>query len=285
MAVGGLRAYLPGLVATEHTGRVSADAPVPEPVTEHAPPLAGPTLMSQHWRDLAYLHWAVEPERVADRMPPGVRPDTHRGLTYVGLVPFSMVGAGAGRGPGIPWLGTFLETNVRLYSVDSTGRRGVVFLSLDSDRLAVVAGARLAFATPYRWARMRHDVVPGGTPGSPVGEVHTWTAVLRDRWARARGARSLIRLRVGQARDANALDAFLSARWGLHTRVLGRTRYVPHQHPPWPLHTAEVVELDDQLVASVGLGDVVTGPPDHVAFSPGVHTTFGLPVDARRPRA
>lgn len=253
--------------------------PPVEAVSQTAPPLRGPVIMSQEWRDLAYLHWAVDPAAVADRMPPGVRPDTHEGLTHVGLVPFSMVGAGVGRGPGIPWLGTFLETNVRLYSVDSTGRRGVVFLSLDADRLAVVAGARLAFATPYRWARMRHDVEP-----SPAGDVHTWSATLRDRLGRPRGARSRIRLRVGAEREATPLDAFLSARWGLHTHVLGRTRYVPNEHPRWPLHTAEVLELDDQLVSSVGLGDLATRPPDHVAFSPGVRTTFGLPVDARTPR-
>lgn len=268
-----------------HTGSVAESLAVPEPVSEEAPPLSGPTLMSQEWRDLAYLHWAVDPVRVADRMPAGVRPDVYEGVTYVGLVPFTMVGAGLGRGPAVPWLGTFLETNVRLYSVDSTGRRGVVFLSLDSNRLPVVAGARVAFATPYRWARMGHHVLRDGPPGTPCGDVHTWTAVLRDRWGRARGARSAIRLRVGEPRDATPLDAFLSARWGLHTRVVGRTWYIPNQHPRWPLHRAEVVGLDDQLVASAGFPDLARRPPDHVAFSPGVHTVFGFPVDARRPRA
>ncbi len=256
----------------------------PEPVTETAPPLTSRALMAQDWRDLAYLHWAVDPARVADRMPRGVRPDVHEGRTYVGLVPFTMVGAGLGRGPAVPWLGTFLETNVRLYSVDDTGRRGVVFLSLDSDRLLVVAGARLVFATPYRWARMRHLVDQVGGP-SPVGDVHTWTASLRDRLARPRGASSLIRMRVGERREATPLDLFLSARWGLHTQIAGKTRYVPNEHPAWPLHAAEVLDLDDRLVAAAGLGDLAARPPDHVAFSPGVHTVFGLPVDARRPRA
>ncbi|QZY30848.1 DUF2071 domain-containing protein [Nocardioides coralli] len=241
--------------------------------------------MSQDWRDLAYLHWAVDPDRVADRMPAGVRPDEHDGRTYVGLVPFTMVGAGLGRGPAVPWLGTFYETNVRLYSVDTTGRRGVVFLSLDSNRLGVVAGARLAFGTPYRWARMSHAVTDAGrTPGSREGEVHTWSAVLRDRLARPRGATSRVRLRVGAPREPTPLDLFLSARWGLHTRVARRTRYVPNQHPPWPLHAGELLELEDQLVTSVGFPDLAARPPDHVAFSPGVHTVFGLPVDARRPR-
>ena len=112
-------------------------------------------------------------------MPPGVRPDVHEGRTYVGLVPFRMVGVSLGRGPGIPYFGTFLETNVRLYSVDATGRRGVVFLSLDTDRAAAVPAIRAAIGAPYRWARMRFrrdgDVVTyearlrrlGDAPGEP----------------------------------------------------------------------------------------------------------------------
>ncbi len=238
-----------------------------EPVSPTAPRLSGPTLMSQQWRDLTFLHWAVEPSRVAGRMPPGVRPDVHDGATYVGLVPFRMVGAGFGRGPGVPYLGTFLETNVRLYSVDHTGRRGIVFLSLDTDRLAVVGGARSSLNLPYRWARMRYE---------RAGEEHTYAARLR-----APGRpRSQVRIRAGAPRVSSDLDHFLSARWGLHVAPWwsrGRTVFVPNEHPTWPLHDAEVLELDDQLVASVGLPDLSTRPPDHVAFSPGVRTTFGLP--------
>ena len=44
-----------------------------------------------------------------------------------------------------------------------------------------------------------------------------------------------------------------------------------------PRHDAEVLLLEDHLAASVGLGDVVSGPPDHVAFSRSVFTRFGLP--------
>ena len=105
-------------------------APPPvEPVTREAPPLRGRIISTQRWEQLTFLHWAVDPARVAPLLPPGTRPDVFDGRTYVGLVPFRMVGVGVGRGPGVPYFGTFLETNVRLYSVDSTGRRGVVFLA------------------------------------------------------------------------------------------------------------------------------------------------------------
>ena len=244
----------------------------PEAVSSRAPELAGRVMMNQSWRDLTFLHWAVDPSEVAHRMPPGVRPDTLDGVTYVGLIPFRMVGAGIGTGPGIPWLGSFLETNVRLYSVDDTGRRGIVFLSLDADRAAVVLGARATFALPYRWARMRHDV---------RGEVHTYDARLRQP---GRRVESHLVVRAGAERPRTGLDDFVSARWGLHVAAWGRTRYVPNHHETWPVHDAELRELDDGLLASVGLPDLATRPPDHIAFSPGVRTRFGFPTDASLPR-
>ncbi len=243
-----------------------------EDITPHAPAMPGTVLMNQHWRDLTFLHWAVDPGLVAGLMPPGVRPDTLDGRTYVGLIPFRMVDAAPFRLPGVPWLGSFLETNVRLYSVDDTGRRGIVFLSLDADRLAVVLGARAGFGVPYRWARMRY---------SRDGDVHTYDARLR--WPGARGATHLV-VRAGPRREPTEVDHFLSARWGLHSRVLGRTLYVPNRHAPWPVHDAEVLAIDDRLMASVGLPGLAGRPPDHLAFSPGVFTEFGLPGDARRPR-
>ncbi|MDO5734944.1 MAG: DUF2071 domain-containing protein [Propionibacteriaceae bacterium] len=243
-----------------------------EPVSTEAPGLTGPIMMNQNWRDLTFLHWAVTPERVQHWMPPGVRPDTLDGVTYVGLIPFRMVGAGISCGPGVPWLGTFLETNVRLYSVDETGRRGIVFLSLDADRAAVVLGARAAFGLPYRWARMRYGM---------SHDVHSYDTHLRSP---GKGATSHIAVRAGDRRHSTELDDFLSARWGLHVRWWGRTLYVPNRHEAWPVHDAEVLALDDELMASVGLPELAMRPPDHVAFSPGVFTEFGLPVDATRPR-
>ena len=243
-----------------------------EPLSAVAPALPGPVMMTQQWRDVTFVHWAVEPSLVVGRMPPGVRPDVHGGATYVGLVLFRMVDAGLGRGPAVPWAGSFLETNVRLYSVDATGRRGIVFLSLDADRFIVVAGARVGFGLPYRWARMRY---------AAAGSVRTYDARLRRRGERPA---SHVSVRVGRERSASELDTFLTARWGLHARHGGRTLYVPNRHEPWPLHDAELLVLDDELTASVGLPGLAGRPPDHLAFSPGVATEFGFPGSAARPR-
>ena len=229
-------------------------------------------MMNQGWRDLTFLHWAVPPEEVAHLMPPGVRPDTLDGVTYVGLIPFRMVRAGIARGPGVPWFGSFLETNVRLYSVDDTGRRGIVFLSLDAERAAVVLGARAVFGLPYRWSRMRYRA---------SGDVHSYETRLRRQ---GRPVECHVVVRAGTRRRRTELDDFVSARWGLHVGWWGRTLYIPNRHEAWPVHAAEVLSLDDGLMTSAGLPDVAARPPDHVAFSPGVRTEFGFPEDATRPR-
>jgi uncharacterized protein len=252
---------------------IVAEPVEPEPVSGHAPPLAAPRIMRQRWEDLTFLHWAVRPGTVARFMPPGVRVDVLDGWSYVGLVPFRMVGTGLPHGPALPWAGTFLETNVRLYSVDATGRRGVVFLNLDAERAAVVAVARTVFGVPYRWARMRYRA---------DGDVRRYAAAVR--WPGVT-ARSRVTVRAGAPLAAGPLEEFLTARWGLHVHHLGRTWFVPNAHPPWPLRAAEVLQLDDGLVASVGLGDLARRAPDHVAFSDGVPVEFGRPALATTPRA
>src|SRR5438067_1050221 len=105
------------------------------PLEELAPVLAGPVLTAQHWDNLTFLHWPVEPAAVAHLFPAGTRPDVIDGVTYVALVPFVMGAAGPGRVP-VPYFGRFCETNVRLYSVDDEDRHGIVFVTLEASRLA-----------------------------------------------------------------------------------------------------------------------------------------------------
>lgn len=233
-----------------------------------APDLRGPKIMQQVWDQLTFVHWAVDPERVAPLLPRGVRPDVLGGATYVGLIPFAMRRAGFGRGPAIPWLGDFIETNVRLYSVDDQGRHGVVFRSLETDRLIVALGARLAFATPYTWAKMSLQ---------QDGDVFSYRT--SRRWPTPRGAGGRLVVRRGEPiAEPSDLEVFLTARFGLHTQHLGRTWWVPNTHVPWDLNRGELLELDDDLVAAAGLPGIVgREAPASVMVADPVHTSFGLP--------
>lgn len=238
----------------------------PEPVTPNAPePITRP-LLTQSWLGAAFLHWAASPEDVAPLLPAGTVPDTLDGTAYVGLIAFQMHRIGWFRLPGIPYLGTFPETNVRLYSVDEEGRRGVVFRSLDASRLVPVMVARTGFGLPYQWSRM--DI-------RKEGDTCTYTSTRR--WPGPRGAHSRIAVRIGERlADPTDLEHFLTARWGLHHTVLGRLQYLPNAHPRWPLHRAELLECDEDLVAAAGLPKPV-GAPVSVLYSPGVPVRFGRP--------
>ncbi|MDQ3383183.1 MAG: DUF2071 domain-containing protein [Actinomycetota bacterium] len=230
--------------------------------------------MSQWWRDIVFLHWRIYPDALAGRLPRGVAPDLHDGSAWVGLIPFRMVGAGIGRGGPVPYLGTFLETNVRVYTVDRQGGRGVVFLSLEAQRLLVVLAARLGFGVPYQWAAMR-GVRAAGDPDTLI--YSSTRRPLRSAGRRS-GPSSRIVVRVGEAvREPSAQDLFLTARFGLHSSLLGAGLWVPNSHGPWPLHQATLLDLDDGLLESAGLRGLAARPPDSVLFSSGVRTTFGLP--------
>lgn len=247
-------------------GEVPAYVP-PEPVTADPPePITRP-MLTQSWLDLAFIHWAVDPGEVARLLPAGTVPDTIDGATYVGLVAFRMHRVGWFRLPGIPYLGSFPETNVRLYSVDEHGRRGVVFRSLDASRLLPVLAARIGFGLPYLWSRMaiRSD-----------GDTITYTSARR--WPGPRGALSRITVRIGERlTEPTELEHFLTARWGMHNAVRGRLMYLPNAHPRWPLHGADLVECDEDLVAAAGLTEPL-GEPVSVLYSPGVNVRFGRPA-------
>ncbi len=229
-----------------------------------APPLRGRVWFDQSWLDLTFVHWPVRPADIANLYPAGARPDVFEGVTYVGLVPFRMGYTAVGPTPPVPYFGSFAETNVRLYSVDDAGRHGVLFRSLEAARLAVVPAIRIAMGIPYTWARMRI---------TRTSEQISYDSVRR--WPQ-RGLRSRVTVRPGEPVEPTALETWLTARWGAHTRKAGRTWWVPNYHGPWTLHSARLVDLDDELVAAAGVR--TAGEPLRALYSPGMRTQFGRPI-------
>ncbi len=242
----------------------------PEPLTETPAHRVRRAVFTQHWGDLTMLHWPVDPDLVAPLLPAGTVPDVLDGVTHVGLVPFVMSSVRILGTPALPHLSGFAETNVRLYAVDpATGRRGVVFRSLEAARLLPVLAARVSYCLPYLWARM--SVRHGTSEGRPTVAYET-----SRRWPCPRGAGGVVRVRIGDPVPADELALFLTARWGLFsTWYGGRTAFAPVDHPAWPLHRAELLDLSDDLVVQAGLPAPV-GPP-HVLWSPGVPVRIGPP--------
>jgi uncharacterized protein YqjF (DUF2071 family) len=218
----------------------------------------------QAWADVVFLHWSIPVAAALPYMPRGVEPDVYAGTSWVGLIGFRVPGTYLGPRLGLPYAGTFTEVNVRLYSRDTVGRHGVVFLSLDADRLAFVLAARAA-GIPYVWSRCRPTTMRGTSQGYGY-EVERFRGQAKSSFG------------AYPDMDHPALDElslWLTARFGLHTHVGRRVFYLPIAHRPWPLYYAEAAALEDELVCAAGI--TVHGPPDSVLYSPGVRTQFGLP--------
>ena len=222
--------------------------------------------MRQRWSDVSFLHWRIPASEAAPFMPAGTVPDVVNGTSWIGLIGFQMSETAFLGGPRVPWLGDFPEVNVRLYSVDERGRRGVVFRSLEASRLLPVLFARAAFGLRYEWASMRL---------AQQGDlVHYSTA---RRWG-ARSKSQIVTRPLDQpVSPEDHVATALTARWAFHQRHLGQTLYCRNHHEPWPLARGELVHLDDGLLAASGFPSIAHRPPDSVLFSTGVHTRFALP--------
>lgn len=232
------------------------------------PAVSPPVLVAQSWSDAVFLHWRIPVSTAKRYLPPLVEPDVFLGSTWVGLIGFRLHGTRLGGAVPVPWLGSFTEVNVRLYTRGADGTRGVLFISLDASRLPAVMAARMA-GIPYVYSRCRPRRRKGGdTVGYDVGRFrgqgHSTFAVEPDFGRQA----------------ADPLSLELTARFGAHARLAGQTVFVPNSHRPWPLHPARLTSFDDSLLASAGIP--VTGPPESVLFSPGVRTIFGVPSRVRR---
>ncbi len=236
----------------------------PEPITPAAARPVGRPLLTVQWRDLAFLHWPVDAGQAGRLLPAGTRPDLFDGASYVGLIAFRMHRTGWFGLPGLPYLGSFPETNVRLYSVGADGRRGVAFRSLDAARLLPVLAGRAFFRLPYQWSVMR---------ARRDGDVVSYAS--RRRWPRP-GPLLRLQIRVGDPiTEPSALEQFLTARWGLHAPWFrGHTIYLPNEHPPWALYRATLVRLEQNLIQAAGLPAPGSGPVS-ILYSPGVPVRLG----------
>lgn len=235
-----------------------------EPVSSIAPSLAGRASATQRWSHVTFLHWRVDAARVAPLLPAGLRPDEFGGTSWVGLIAFVLDRATVFGSPPVPYFGSFVEVNVRLYAVDALGRRGVVFVSLEASRLAAVLAARALFSLPYRWSRTGFEVAAGE---------YRYTA--RRHLAGSLRSDIVVRPRATHV-GGDPLADFLTARWALFTRMGERTIRLRNHHEPWVLRRADLVSLDDTLLAAAGFADLASRPPESVLYSPGVTTRFGV---------
>lgn len=220
-------------------------------------------VMFQSWRSLTFLHWPFEPGDVRRLLPREISLDTFNGSAWVGLTPFLLASLRPPLVPALPWISRFPETNVRTYVRGPDGEPGIWFFTLEADRLLAVAGARMFYGLPYRWAKMsvRQD----------ARRVHYEST---RHWP-FRPAHTNISVEVGEPVQSTEFDRFLTARFRLYTRAMRRIVAAQIEHPPWILREARLLRFDQNLLDACKL-PVASWPP-HVLHSERTDVRIGRP--------
>lgn len=227
-------------------------------------------VMIHRWERLTFLHWRFDADVVQRALPAGLRVETYDGAAWVGLVPF-FIRVRPPHTPWIPWAGQFCETNVRTYVVDGEGRSGIWFFSLDAERFGAVLAARSTYRLPYFWSEMRID---------EDGDRIEYTSLRRAPAPAGVASRvSVLRGEPFEPASLTLFDHFLTARWVVFSASGRRYGYALAWHPPWRLHRAVALEVDDHLVEAAGLPQPQDEPLVH--YSPGVEVRVSRPHRTR----
>lgn len=238
-----------GVVSAAAGPRPTGPLPAPGPL-----PPRGPVAVKMNWDGLLFLHWEVDAAALRRLVPEPLEIDTFDGRAYVGLVPFAMADCSFRGVPRLPGLRDFYECNVRTY-VRHGDMRGVWFFSLDAQTLLPVLGGRWMWNLNYVYSRFA---------------VQREGAVTDYRLSRRAGpwpkAETHVRWETGgllPPRGEHDLATFLTERYWLFTKRRGSLWAGHVRHEPWPLREAQVLHIEDSLIAAAGLS--VSGEP--IAFA------------------
>jgi uncharacterized protein YqjF (DUF2071 family) len=222
----------------------------------------------QTWRDLVFVHWAVDPAAVARLLPPELEPETFEGKAYVALVPFLMTGIRFVGLPPIPGTSRTLETNVRTY----VRRRGaaaeaipaVWFWSLEAESTLAVRAARWGFGLPYCKATMQYERAAANDAAGRA--LATRIARSERLWPQPTPARSLVD--AAFAADApfaaarpGTLEHFLVERYALYAQRGRALLHAEVRHAPYRIRAGALRAVDPGLVVAAGVpAEALAGP-------------------------
>jgi uncharacterized protein YqjF (DUF2071 family) len=209
---------------------------------------------SQEWRELLFIHWKVPASTLRPLVHPRLSIDEREDSAWVSMTPFTLRN---GRLRGLPPLPDFHELNFRTY-VTGPGGPGIWFFSLEASSLLAVAAARLSARLPYFPARMERG---DGWYRSDRSVMHGhFETKFSFEGAEHRA-------------QPGSLEEFLCERYSLYSKAAGPVLWRgPVRHEPWPLVSAQVRELREDLSIAAGLPPLAE--PHSAQYSPGVSVAF-----------
>jgi len=203
-------------------------------------------MMRQHWLDVLFLHWPLEPDELRPSLPLPLRPylDVFEGKAWLTITPLRMRGVRLRGTPAIPGLSAFPELNFRTY-LTRDAMPGVFFFTLDAANYPAVLAARWGFSLPYVYSKMQAT-----STGSEV--TYTCRRISSPRPAE-------FSARYGPASSTTfyaapgTLDHFLVERYCLYTVSGSKALRCHIHHKPWPLQQATYRLTTNSIAEAVGL--------------------------------
>lgn len=214
-----------------------------------------PWALSMSWHDLLFIHWPLPAELLRPLIPMALELDTFDEQAWIGIVPFRMTRVRPRYVPALPWVSAFLELNVRTY-VQTQGKPGVWFFSLDAANPVAVRCARWAFRLPYYDARMSLTSDRGGFSYRSIRMHRNAAPAVFQGWYAPTGP--------GSRASPGTLDHWLTERYCLYaTDKHARLWRGDIHHRPWPLQPAEAVITTNTMLQQLGLQAPATAPLLH----------------------
>lgn len=203
----------------------------------------GPALLHQIWDKLLFMHWQVPVEALRPLIPPCLGIDTHQGVAWIGVAPFTIRDSRPSFVPPLPWLKSFHEVNVRTY-VHLDGVPGVWFFSLDATSRVAVTAARTFFHLPYHVADITIEEEDRRVNYHSVRREHDFPGELSATWTPSPEVRHA---------EPGSLEFFWVERYCLYSAfedTLYRARIF---HEPWPLRDVPLAHYGTSLLEPLGV--------------------------------
>ena len=226
--------------------------------------------LNQEWRNLTFMHWSVDPEKLKVHLPKGLELDTFDGKAYIGVVPFKMKNVRPRRLPSIPLISNFPEFNIRTY-VKKDGIQGVFFLTLEAESRITCYHAPKAYGLPYRFSKCKF---------SNVGDSYNWESVRTNGNLVLSGQTKPI----GDPMTAGngSLEEFLFERYSLYTELKGCLHRAYTHHKKWSFQSANVSLDSNTLTESYDLGIENCLSPELTHYSDGLKVkTWSIEIAER----
>jgi hypothetical protein len=219
-----------------------------------------PWIMSQVWRHVTFLHWAIEPSILTPFIPQDLILDTYQGKAWISYSCLNVYHAKLRFVPPVPGMLSFNQINIRTYVRSAEGKPGVYFLKIGATNRFVTFGCSTFMHLPF--VHNNYQLTTAAPAAhQKFGAVHIACAFPEQEVLRC------VATPVTQPYPATAypLTAWLTERYSMYTDAQhpfplqeqttpGTSQILIGEitHHPWTLQDADITVESNSLLAPYG---------------------------------